>query len=131
MPPTAKDYTKLLEEIKKAKRSSDYLLDFVDLIKGNADLIGQSTDKQSESIVEACYKIHSSLDEISTAISDDLNKIEIDQEEIKDAAEKFLLYQDKEQVLLWTEQQKANHPENSYWWKYWEAIRHYMTAKES
>lgn len=131
MPPTAKDYTKLLEEIKKAKRSSDYLLDFVDLIKGNADLIDQSTDKQSESIVEACYKIHSSLDEISTAISDDLNKIEIDQEEIKDAAEKFLLYQDKEQVLLWTEQQKANHPENSYWWKYWDAIRHYMTAKES
>lgn len=130
MPPTAKDYTKLMEEVKKAKKSSDYLLDFVDLIKGNADLIGQDTSGQSESIVEACDKIHSSLDEISTAILKDLNKIEIDQDEIKDAAEKFLLYQDKEQVLIWTEQQKANHPENSYWWKYWEAIRHYMTSRE-
>ncbi len=131
MPPTAKDYTRLMEEVKKAKRSSDHLLDFVDLIKGNADLIGQETSGQSESIVEACDKIHRSLDEISTAISEDLNKIEIDQDEIKDAAEKFLLYQDKEQVMIWTEQQKANHPENSYWWKYWEAIRSYMTSREA
>jgi len=130
MPPTAKDYTKLMEEVKKAKKSSDYLLDFVDLIKGNADLIGQDTSGQSESIMEACDKIHSSLDEISAAILKDLNKIEIDQDEIKDAAEKFLLYQDKEQVLIWTEQQKANHPENSYWWKYWESIRNYMTSRE-
>ncbi len=131
MPPTAKDYTRIIEEVKKAKRSSDHLLDFVDLIKGNADLIGQDTSGQSESIVEACDKIHRSLDEISTAISEDLNKIEIDQDEIKDAAEKFLLYQDKEQAMIWTEQQKANHPENSYWWKYWEAIRSYMTSREA
>ena len=131
MPPTAKDYTRLLEELKKAKKSSDYMLDFVDLIKGNSDLISGDTAKSSETIIEACHKIHSAIDEINSTIFEDLNKIEIDQEEIKEAGEKFLLYQNKEQVLIWSEQQKANHPENSYWWNYWQAIHDYMSARES
>ena len=131
MPPTARDYTKLLEEVKKAKRSSDHLLDFSDLIKGNADLISGDTSKSSESIMEACNKIHSSVDEISSAIYEDLNKIEVDEDEIKDAGEKLLLYQNREQALIWAEQQKANHPENSYWWKYWQAIHNYMIEKAS
>ena len=130
MPPTAKDYTRLLEEVKKAKKSSDYLLDFVDLIKGNSDLITGDTSKPSEDIIEACHKIHSGIDEINSTIFEDLNKIEIDPDEIKDAGEKFLLYQNKEQVLIWSEQQKANHPEDSYWWKYWQAIHDYMSERE-
>lgn len=130
MPPTAKDYTKLMEEVKKAKRSSDHLLDFVDLIKNNADLISGDTAELSEIIIDACHTIHSSVDKINSVIFEDLNKIEINQDEIKDAGEKFLLYQDKEQVIVWTEQQKANHPKNSYWWKYWKAIGDYMTKRE-
>jgi len=130
MAPTAKDYTRLLEEVKKAKKSSDYLLDFVDLIKNNADLITGDTGKASESIVESCHKIHSSVDEITSTIFEDLNNIEIDADEIKEAGEKFLLYQNKEQVLIWSEQQKANHPENSYWWNYWQAIHDYMSARK-
>ena len=130
MPPTPKDYTRLLEEVKKAKKSSDFLLDFIDLIKSNADLIEGDISAASESIVEACHKIHSSVDQINSTIYDDLNKIEIDQEEIKEAGEKFLLYQDREQVIIWSAQQKANHPENSYWWKYWQAIHDYMSTRE-
>ncbi|MGI9535392.1 MAG: hypothetical protein ACR2NW_10625 [Thermodesulfobacteriota bacterium] len=129
MPPTAKDYTRLLEEVKKAKKASDYLLDFIDLIKSNSDLISGDTGKSSESIIEACHNIHSSVDEITSTIFEDLNKIEIDENEIKDAGEKFLLYQNKEQVLIWSEQQKANHEENSYWWKYWQAIHDYMSTR--
>ena len=130
MPPSAKDYTKLLEEIKKGKKTADFLLDFVDLLKTNSDLISGDIAQPSETIKDAAYKIHSSIDEINSTVFEDLNKIPVDQDEIKEAGEKFLLYQNREQVLIWAEQQKGNHPENSYWWNYWQAIHDYMSERE-
>ena len=130
MPPTARDYTKLLEEIKKAKRASDHLADFVDLMKTNSSSLSTNIDDSCKAIMDAHQNVHSSIDNINSAIFTDLNQLEINDEEIRDAGDKFLLYQNREQILIWSEQQKANHAENSYWWKYWQAIYEYISKKE-
>lgn len=127
---TAREYTKLLEEIKKAKKATDYLLDFVDLMNNNKENISGDITTPGDKIKEVSHQIHKLIDQINSTIFENLNKIPVDQDEVKDAAEKFLLYQNREQILIWSEQQKANHPENSYWWKYWQAVYDYMKERQ-
>lgn len=126
---TAKDFTKLLEEVKKTKKTADHLLDFADLMKNKNENVTGDLVTPGENIRELGYSLHKLLDEINTQIFGDLNKLPVDQDEVKNSAEKLLLYQNKEQVLVWAEQQKANHPENSYWWKFWDGIFNYMSNK--
>lgn len=122
MAPTAQEYTKLLDEIKKTRNAADYLLDFADLIKTNSDLISGDTKSNAEIITKAAESIHSSVEELTTVVNEDLNKIPIDELELKDAGKKLLLYQDKQNAILHCQQQMANHQKDSYWYKYWEFI---------
>jgi hypothetical protein len=122
MAPNAQDYTKLLDEFKKSRNAADFLLDFVDLIKANSDFISGDTKSNAEKIANAAESIHSSVEELTTAVNEDLNKIPIDELELKDAGQKLLLYQDKQHAILHCQHQMANHQKGSYWYKYWEFI---------
>ena len=123
---TAKDFTQLLNEVKKAKKCADNILDFVDLMNNSKENITGDITSTGEKIKDLGLEAHKLIDEIDSLIYEDLNKIPVNDDEVKEAAEKFLLYQDKEQILIWSVQQKANHPVDSYWWKYWDGIHNYM-----
>ena len=127
----AKEYTKMLTEVKKARDTVDKILDFVDLITNNKEHISGDVGTPTNSIKEICHNIYPSINEINDHIEEELNNIPVNPKEIEDAAKRLLLHQgENEQVLLWAEQQKSNHKENSYWWNYWQGIHDYMSTKK-
>jgi len=122
MAPNAKDFTKLLDEFRKSRNAADFLLDFVDLINANSDLISGDTKSNADKITDAAQSIHSSIEELTTAVNEDLNKIPLDELEIKDAGKKLLLYQDKKHAISHCQHQMANYQKDSYWYNYWEFV---------
>jgi hypothetical protein len=122
MPPNARDYTKLLDEIKKSRKAADFLLDFVDLINSNSDMISGDTKSATDKITEAAESIHTNMENLTTVVNEDLNKIPLDELEIIDAGKKLLLYQDKPHAISHSQQQMANYQKGSYWYNYWEGI---------
>jgi len=122
MPLDAKEYTKMLDEFKKGRKAADFLLDFADLIKANSDLISGETQNSIEKITDAAQSVHSSIQVLTASVNEDLNKIPLDENDIKDAGTKLLLYQDKQHVIIHCQQQMANHQKGSYWYNYWEGI---------
>lgn len=120
---TVKDLTHLQKEVKKARDIVDRMLDFVDLINSASDKIDGNVEEPCSRIKENADNIADSVNEIKQLIDNQLDNFQVDEDEIRDAAKKLLLYQgNKEQVLIWAEQQKQNHRENSYWWKYWKGV---------
>ncbi|HVY55085.1 MAG TPA: hypothetical protein VHC46_04950 [Thermodesulfobacteriota bacterium] len=116
----AKELTDLSKETTKASLNLDKILDFVDVINKNAEEIEGDTGKATGAISELANKIAPYIIEIKDLIEDQLNKIEIDPEETKDAAEKLLLYHGNiHQVISWADVQKSAHKKDSYWWRYW------------
>jgi len=120
---TVKDLTHLQKEVQKARNIVDKMLDFVDLMNSASDKIDGEIEPPTKNIKQNAELIAGSVNEIKDLIDTQLNKIPVDQEEVKSAAHKLLLYQgSKEQVLIWAQQQKGNHKPESYWWKYWQGI---------
>ena len=123
MESTAQELTKLLTETKKARESLDKVLDFVDLINKRLDDLPDSVRTSEQGIRDNAAEIGKYIEEISSHINDFLNRFSIDADEVKDAAKKLLLYHgDVIQLINWAEGQKKAHKENSYWWRYWQAI---------
>jgi hypothetical protein len=55
----------------------------------------------------------------------------VDPDEVKNAADKLLLYQgDISQIIEWVEEQKKGHEENSYWWRYWQAVSEVLRKRK-
>ena len=120
---TAQELTKLLTEAKKARESLYKVLDFVDLINKRLDDLPDSVRTSEQGIRDNAAEIGKYIEEISSHINDFLNRFSIDADEVKDAAKKLLLYHgDVIQLIHWAEGQKKAHKENSYWWRYWQAI---------
>ncbi len=118
-----KELTKCLKEVKKAQDSLDNLLDFVDLMKNIKESFPGDVVTPAEKIKEISNTIAPYIKEIKAVFDAELNKVPINDEEVADAAKKLVLYHgDHMQVLIWAEQQKANHEPDSYWWKYWDGI---------
>lgn len=129
---TVKDLTHLQKEIRKASSTVDKMLDFVDLMDSAADRLEGDVKSPGSNIKSKAESINESINEIKEIVDTQLDKFPVDQDEIKSAANKLLLYQgDKQQVFIWAEQQKANHKKNSYWWKYWQGISEEVTSKDS
>ncbi len=120
---TAQELTKLLMETKKARESLDKVLDYVDLINNHLDDLPADVKTSGSGIRDHASEIDKHIQEIRHHINTVLNKIPIDTDEVKDAAKKLLLYQgDIFQIINWAETQKKGHEENSYWWRYWQAV---------
>lgn len=118
-----KELTGCLKEVQKAQKSLDNLLDFVDLMKNVKESFPGDVVTPAEKIKEISSAAAPHLKEIKDIFDGELNKLPINDEEVSDAAKKLVLYHgDHMQVLIWAEQQKANHEPDSYWWKYWDGI---------
>ena len=118
-----KELTKCLKEVKKAQDSLDNILDFVDLMKNIKESFPGDVVTPAEKIKEISRAAAPYIKEIKAVFDVELNKIPINDEEVADAAKKLVLYHgDHMQVLIWAEQQKANHDPDSYWWRYWDGI---------
>jgi hypothetical protein len=129
MPPSAKEFNKLLNETKKANDSLYKVLDFVDLINNNLEYLSPDVVTWGNEIRVHASEIEKHIEEIKGQVNAVLDTIPIDPVEVKDAAEKLLLYQgDATHVLFYSDGQKRNHKENSYWWRYWQAV--YDIVKE-
>lgn len=131
-----KQLTDLSKEGMKARSNLDRILDFVDLINNNAEEIEGNVAPAGEGIKELADKIGGYINEIKDKIDAQLDKIPVDPEAAKDAAQKLLLYHSNiHQVIAWADTQKSAHKENSYWWRYWvEVLENAMqmeVAKES
>ena len=132
----AKELTDLSKETTKASLNLDKILDFVDVINKNAEEIEGDTGKATGAISDFASRIAPHINELKDLIEEQLNKIEIDPEETKDAAEKLLLYHGNiHQVISWADVQKSAHKPNSYWWRYWvdvlENVMQLEVAKEA
>lgn len=120
---TAKELTDLSKETTKASLNLDKILDFVDVINKNSEEIEGDTSKATGAISELSAKIAPYINDIRNLIEEQLNKIEIDPEETKDAAQKLLLYHvNIHQVISWADVQKNAHKKDSYWWRYWVGV---------
>ena len=118
-----KELTGCLKEVKKAQDSLDNLLDFTDLMKNVKESFPGDVATPAEKIREISNTAAPYIKEIKAAFDEELNKVPVNDEEVEDAAKKLVLYHgDHMQVLIWAEQQKANHEPDSYWWKYWDGV---------
>lgn len=118
-----KQLTDLSKEGMKARSNVDKILDFVDLINNNAEGIEGNVAPAGEEIKELADKMGGYIDEIKDKIDAQLDKIPVDPERAKEAAQKLLLYHENiQQVIAWADTQKRGHKENSYWWRYWVAV---------
>lgn len=118
-----KQLTDLSQEAAKARRHLDQVRDFVDLIEKDAEDLEGDVAKPGERIEELSTEVGKNLDEIKNIVETQLNKQPVDPEQTKDAAKKLILYHDSlHQVIAWADTQKSNHPENSYWWRYWVGV---------
>src|SRR3990172_6872626 len=137
----AKELTDLSKESMKARLNVDKILDFVDVINKNAEELEGDMVHASEAVKELADKISPYIKEIKNKekknqVETQLDKLQVDPEEAKDAAEKLLLYHGTiHQVISWADVQKNAHKQNSYWWRYWvdvlENVMQLETAKQA
>lgn len=118
-----KQLTELSQHSSKAQRHLDQVRDFVDLVKKDAEHLDGDVAISGDKIEHLSSEVDKHLQEIKQLVEEQLNKVPIDEEATKDAAKKLILYHDSlPQVIAWADGQKSNHPENSYWWRYWVSV---------
>lgn len=123
MPDNVKDLTDLSKESLKARANLDRILDFVDLINKKAEEIEGDVAGPGDGIKELSDKMGEYIDLIKKHVEAQLDKIPVDPEETKEAAEKLLLFHGSlPQVIAWADTQKSGHKQNSYWWRYWVSV---------
>ena len=128
---TAKELTKHLKELKKTQESLDQILDFSDLIIKEDEKFDADLKTPADRIKDTSDAITQSIKEFNDIFNEELDKLPLDDDEVREAAEKLLLsHGEKMQVLIWGEQQKVNFKEGSYWWNYWTGIIEYIHEKE-
>lgn len=127
---TAKELTGYLKELKKTQESLDQMLDFVSLVEKEDEKFSADLTVPAGKIKDTQDTIMESIKEFNNIFNSELDKIPLDEHEIKDAAEKLYLYHGEDmQVLIWAEQQKVNFEQDSYWWKYWTGIIEVVNKK--
>lgn len=123
MTDNVKELTDLSKESLKARANLDRILDFVDLINKKAEEIEGDVVSPGDGIKELSDRMGEYIDQIKKHVDAQLDKIPVDPEETKEAAEKLLLFHGSlPQVIAWADTQKSGHKQNSYWWRYWVSV---------
>lgn len=117
------ELTQYIKDVQRAQNALDRLQDFADYMNKQNDKIDSDLTTPANKIKDTFDTISASVKEFDEIFKSELDKQPINEEEIKDAAQKLILYYgDGMQLLIWSEQQKVNYTEGSYWWKYWQGI---------
>lgn len=123
MTDNVKELTDLSKESLKARANLDRILDFVDLINKKAEEIEGDVASPGDGIKELSDKMGEYIDQIKKHVEAQLDKIPVDPEETKEAAEKLLLFHGSlPHVIAWADTQKSGHKQGSYWWRYWVSV---------
>lgn len=118
-----KELTDYIKEVQRAKISLEKLLDFADLMKKDDSKFEADLKAPAAKIKETFDVIESSINTLESIFNIELDKIPVNQNEIEDAAQKLALYHGNAmQLFIWSEQQRVNYKEGSYWWNYWQGI---------
>jgi DNA repair ATPase RecN len=121
----------LITEARKARQALDKVLDYADLISKYAKDLPDEVGKLESGIRDCASEIERQIEEIRYHIYTVLNSMSVDPDEVKNAADKLLLYQgDVSQIIEWVEEQKRGHEENSYWWRYWQAVSEVLRKRK-
>ncbi|GIW46303.1 MAG: hypothetical protein KatS3mg078_0180 [Deltaproteobacteria bacterium] len=121
----------LITEARKARQALDKVLDYADLISKYAKDLPDEVGKLESGIRDCASEIERQIEEIRYHIYTVLNGMSVDPDEVKNAADKLLLYQgDISQIIEWVEEQKKGHEENSYWWRYWQAVSEVLRKRK-
>jgi hypothetical protein len=120
---TVQELTKLLNESSKAKQALNFILDYVDLVNSQRDELPSDTQVAGGRIKGRASEIDKDIEELRHHINVLLDKMPLDTEEIKTAANKMLLVESNvSQAMNWAQSQQRRYGENSYWWHHWQAI---------
>jgi len=120
---TVQELTKLLNESSKAKQALNFILDYVDLVNSHLAELPSDTQIAGGRIKDRASEIEKDVEELRCHVSVQLDKMPLDTEEIKTAANKMLLVQSNvSQAMNWVQGQQRRYAENSYWWRHWQAI---------
>ncbi len=120
---TVQELTKLLNESSKAKQALNFILDYVDLVNSQRDELPYDTQVAGGRIKGRASEIDKDIEELRYHINVLLDKMPLDTEEIKTAANKMLLVESNaSQAMNWAQSQQRRYGENSYWWRHWQAI---------
>lgn len=129
---TAKELTNLIGETNKVRKALDRILDYVDLINKNSESLPEGTKESLEDVDGNVTSIGTKVDRIKNTLNIELNKIPVDPDEVKVAADNLLLYHGKtDEVMNWALTQLRGHDENSYWWKYWKGVCDAVLEKQA
>ena len=127
---TVQELTKLLNESSKAKQALNFILDYVDLVNSHRDELPSDTRSAGSRIKDYASEIEKDVEELRCHMSVLLDKMPLDTEEIKTAANKMLLVQSNvSQAMNWVQGQQRRYGENSYWWRHWQAIYDILKEK--
>jgi hypothetical protein len=120
---TAQELTKLITEANKARQALYFVLDYVDLVNSHRDNLPPETQTVGSRIKDHASEIERHIEELRYHINTVLDKMPLNAEEIKTAANKLLLYESNiAQAMNWVKVQQKPYDENSYWWRHWQAI---------
>lgn len=129
---TAKELTNLIGETNKVRKALDRILDYVDLINKNSESLPTGTKDSLEDVDGNVSSIGTKVDGIKNTLNIELNKVPVDPDEVKVAADNLLLYHGKtDEVMNWALTQLRGHDENSYWWKYWKGVCDAVLEKQA
>ncbi len=124
--------TGLIQETKKAMGALDKVSDFAKIIKKELEDLPDEAKKSVNSIGRQASKIRQNIDEIHNNIHGRLNDMPLYKDEIKDAADKLLLFHSSiDEVLNWAETQLQNHKKGTYWAKYWKGVYDLMSERKA
>lgn len=132
MAATAQQLNTLLNETNKARHAMYILLDYVDLVNKHKEDLPSRATSAGDKIKDHSQEINKHIEELMHYINITLNKMPIDNAEIQAASDKVQLYHGSvDQAMEWTERQKKGHEENSYWWRYWQALYDKLKGQKS
>lgn len=125
----AKDYTNLLLETNRAIQALHLVLDYVDLVNNLKDDIDPKAPDHGVKIKSLIEDSGGEVEEIRKYIDVALNKLEVDPEDCKTAANNLLLYYNTfDDCMTQTSQKVQSYEENSYWWRYWTGVMECLLA---
>ncbi|MGQ0792697.1 MAG: hypothetical protein ACT4NX_01245 [Deltaproteobacteria bacterium] len=127
---SVQELTKLVNESDRAKKALDFLLDYVDLVKGSQENLPFDTQPARDGIGSRADEIDTFIAQIKSDLNSMLDNYPVDEEEVAAAAKKFMLLESGgPQAENWIKSQQRRFPPGSYWWRYWEAIADIVLKK--
>jgi predicted DNA-binding protein len=128
---TANEFTKLLLETNKAVQATHIILDYVDLVNSQKGDLAPEAGASAERLRELADDVGKQIEILRYYINEALNRIVIEPEDCKAAANNLILYHHTlEDAIAHAERQMQGYQEGSYWWRFWSGVLENLLEKK-